>query len=65
MFVSHLYAEIHFEQGVHDYQIKMYLSHAPNTTGVGRPDSEMLTYKPLINNAVVFFKSVKVFTKIN
>ena len=25
-------------------QIKDYLSHAPNTTGVGRPYSEMLTY---------------------
>ena len=34
------------------YQIKCYLSHAPNTTGVGRPYSEMLTYKPLSNNAV-------------
>jgi hypothetical protein len=29
-----------------------YLSHAPNTTGVGRPYSETLTYKPLTNNAV-------------
>ena len=32
-------------------QIQMYLSHAPNTTGVGRPYCEMLTYKPLTNNA--------------
>ena len=31
-------------------QIKCCLSHAPNTTG--RPYREMLTYKPLTNNAV-------------
>ena len=30
-------------------RIKLYLSHAPNTTGV---DCEMLTYKPLTNSAV-------------
>ena len=34
-------------------QIKLNLSHAPNTAGVGRPYSEMLTYKPLTNNAVL------------
>jgi hypothetical protein len=28
------------------------LSHAPNTTGI-QPYSEMLTYKPLTNNAVL------------
>ena len=33
-------------------QIEFYLSHAPNTTGVGRPSGEILTYKPLTNNAV-------------
>ena len=29
----------------------MYLSHAVNTTGVGRPYSEMLTYKLFPNDA--------------
>ena len=34
-------------------QIKLYLSHAPNRTGVGRPYSEMLTFNPLTNNVVL------------
>jgi hypothetical protein len=36
-------------------QIKCYLSHAPNTTGIDRHYGEMLTYEPLTNN-VVFTK---------
>jgi hypothetical protein len=35
------------------YQIKLYLSHEQNTTGIDRSYSEMLTYKPLTNNAVL------------
>ena len=34
-------------------QIKLYLSHALKTTNVGRPYSEMLTYKPLTNHAIL------------
>ena len=40
-------------------QIKCYLSYAPNTTGVGRPYSEMLSYKPWTNDAVLRKISVK------
>jgi hypothetical protein len=36
-----------------EYQIKLYLSHVPNTTGIDRPYSEILTYKPLTNHVVL------------
>ena len=42
-------------------KITFYLSHAPNTTG--RPYREMLTYKPLTNNAVYEIELRKIFTK--
>lgn len=39
--------------------MKLYLKHGPNTTGLDL--SEMLTYWPLTNNAVLGKISVKVF----
>ena len=40
------------------FQIKLYLSRVEYNRG-SRPDSEMLTYKPLNNNAVLRKISVK------
>jgi hypothetical protein len=39
----------------------VYLSRVPNTTG--RPYREMLTYKPLTDNAVQEIELRKIFTK--
>ena len=48
------------QQVLNQIKTKLDLLHAPNTTG--RPYREMLTYKPLTNNAVQE-RVKKIFTK--
>jgi hypothetical protein len=50
--ILHPYRNVHLNM---IFQIKVYLSHAPNITGIG-PYCEMLTIKPLTNNADFIFK---------